>query len=399
MKNHIFFVIKSKIFLNVKGNNIERFIKRLKSNNIDLLNIMYISKNEVNIKIYKNDYDKLVSLKTIYEVNIIDYSGTIKFKNNLLNNKFIIISILLSFMLLYIITNMIFSVDIITNDSKMKTILKEELKELGIKKYNFKKGYNDIQEIKKELLNLHKNEVEWIEIENIGTKYIVRYEPRILNQEKEETDFRNIIAKKDAVITDMDISSGQIIKGVKSYVKKGDVIVSGYITLNDNIIDTVSSKGIVYGETWYKVTITYPYKYYESYETGNKKNVFIIRFLNKEIELFNFNKYKTKATEDEIIIKNSILPILFIKQTQKETNVIDENNTEEELIEKAISYSKIKLEEKLSEGEYIKDYKILSKTKNQNSITLNIFFSIIEDITEYQNIEEYIDSNESKTLE
>lgn len=399
MKNHIFFVIKSKIFLNVKGNNIERFIKRLKSNNIDLLNIMYISKNEVNIKIYKNDYDKLVSLKTIYEVNIIDYFGIIKFKNNLLNNKFIIISILLSFMFLYIITNMIFSVDIITNDSKMKAILKEELKELGIKKYNFKKGYNDIQEIKKELLNLHKSEVEWIEIENIGTKYIVRYEPRILNQEKEETDLRNIIAKKDAVITDMDISSGQIIKGVKSYVKKGDVIVSGYITLNDNIIDTVSSKGIVYGETWYKVTITYPYKYYESYETGNKKNVFVIRFLNKEIELFNFNKYKTKATEDEIIIKNSILPILFIKQTQKETNVIDENNTEEELIEKAISYSKIKLEEKLSEGEYIKDYKILSKTKSQNSITLNIFFSIIEDITEYQNIEEYIDPNESKTLE
>lgn len=399
MKNHIFFVIKSKIFLNVKGNNIERFIKRLKSNNIDLLNIMYISKNEVNIKIYKNDYDKLLSLKTIYEVNIIDYFGIIKFKNNLLNNKFIIISILLSFVFLYIITNMIFSVDIITNDSKMESILKEELKEMGIKKYNFKKDYNDIQEIKKELLNLHKSEVEWIEIENIGTKYIVRYEPRILNQEKEETDLRNIIAKKDAVITDMDISSGQIIKGVKSYVKKGDVIVSGYITLNDNIIDTVSSKGIVYGETWYKVTITYPYKYYESYETGNKKNVFVIRFLNKEIELFNFNKYKTKATEDEIIIKNSILPILFIKQTQKETNVIDENNTEEELIEKAISYSKIKLEEKLSEGEYIKDYKILSKTKNQNSITLNIFFSIIEDITEYQNIEEYIDSNESKTLE
>lgn len=389
MKNNVLFLIKSKISLNIKGNNIERFIKRLKNNNIEILKIKYISNDEINIKIYKNDYDKLIKLKTIYEVEILEYFGIIKTKNNILNNKYIIIFILLSLIFLYIITSIIFDVNVITNDSKMKNILLEELEDLGISKYKFKKSYLELEEIKSKLLKEYRNEIEWIEIENIGTKYIVRYEPRIKNNISEETPLRNIVAKKDCVIRDMNISSGQIIKDVDSYVKKGDIIVSGYITLNENIKDTVSSSGTVYGETWYKVTITYPYKYKEVNETGNSKQVFTIKFLNKDIELFNFNKYENKKIEEKTILKNNILPIKFVKQKQKETIVIDENNTEDELINKAIKYAKDKMYKNLKEREYIKDYKVLNKVKNSDSITLNIFFNIVENVTEYVEIDEY----------
>ncbi|MBQ9071756.1 MAG: sporulation protein YqfD [Bacilli bacterium] len=394
MKNYIFYLLESKLSLNIKGNNVERFIKRLKSNNIEILNIKYISKNEINIKVYKKDYDKIIKLKTIYEINTLDYYGLIKYKNNILNNKFVILSILFALIGLYILSNMIFYVDVVTNDSKMEATLINDLKEYGIDKYKFKKSYEKLQEIKKEILSKHKNELEWLEIENIGTKYIIRYEPRILNNENEETPLRNIIASRDAVITDMKISSGQIIKGVNSYVKKGDIIVSGYIYLNNSVKDTVSSKGSVYGETWYNVTITYPYKYYEKTRTGNEKNVFVIKFLNKEIELFNFNKYETKDEKNNTLLKNNLLPIKFIYQKQYETNIIDENNTEEQLIEKAIEYAKNKMEENLNDNEYVSDYKVLNKIKNNDSITLNIFFNVVLDITEYQEIEEYVEIEE-----
>lgn len=389
MKNYIYFFFKSKLNLNVKGNNIERFIKRLKSNNIELLNIFYISNNEINIKVYKEDYDKILSLKTIYEINILDYYGAVKYKNSILDNKYVIISIIIGLISLYILTNMIFKIEIITNDSEMALKIENELSEMGIKKYKFKKSYNELQLAKKEILSKYRNELEWIEIEVIGTKYIIRYEPRIINEEEEETPYRNIISSKDAIIHSMSISNGQIIKDINSYVKKGDIIVSGYITLNGSVKDTVSSKGIVYGETWYNVTITYPFVYYENYETGNKKDVFVIKFLNKEIELFNFNKYENKNVINNTILKNNILPIKLVKQTQKETHVIDENNTQEELIEKAINYSKNKIREKLNDDEYVKDYKILNKIINKDSITLNIFYSVVENITEYEEIEEY----------
>ncbi len=389
MKNYVLYLIKSKIDIRVKGNNIERFIKRLKSNNIEILNIKYINKCEIIIKIYKDDYENIEKIKTIYEISILNYFGLTKLKNNLSNNKFIIIFIFIALVSLNILTSLIFDIEIVTNDSKMKKILINELEDYGVKKYKFKKSYVDLQRLKNEILNKYKDKIDWIEIENIGTKYIVRYEPRIENIIEEKTPFRNIVAKKDALIIDMDISDGQIIKNKNMYVKKGDVIVSGYIKLNDQIKDTVSAKGEVYGEVWYNVEVTYPYKYYENIETGNKKNVFVIKFLNKEIELFNFKKYTTKNVINNIILKNNLLPISFIYQNQKETNQKIENNTEDEAIKKAIDIANKKINDKLNNDEYIKDYKILNKTTNKDSVTLNIFYTVVLNITSYEQIDEY----------
>ena len=389
MKNNILFLIKSKLNINVKGNNIERFIKRLKNNNIEVINIDYISNKEINVEIYKCDYNKIIKIKTTYEIKILNYYGLIKLKKSLLNNKYIIAFIVICLVLLYILTNMIFNIDIITNDSKMEKVLLEELEDMGIKKYSFKRNYDELQTIKVKLLQKHKDEIEWIEIENIGTKYIIRYESRVKNKVEESKQFRNIVARKNAIIRHMDISSGQIIKDINSYVKKGDIIVSGYIDLNGNIKDTVSSEGKVYGETWYKVSIDYPYKYKEIKTTGKSRKILVFKILNNEIELFNFNKYKTKKKINSTIFKNNLLPIKLILQNQKETKIIDENNTEKEVIKNAINLSIEKINEGLSDREYINNYKILNMIKHKDSITLNIFFSLVEDITEYQIISEY----------
>lgn len=387
MKNYLKFLISSKILVKVSGNNVNRFIKRLKNNNIDLISVSCIEDSLAYIKIYVKDLEKLIDLKTIYELEIIKYYGWSKLKNNIFNNKFMILFILVFTIFLYVISNVIFEVDIYTNDYKMKEKLILELEENGIKKYKFKKSYSELQIIKSKILNKYKNELEWIEIESDGTKYLIKYEPRIINKDEDNQKFRNIVAKKDAVITSVDISTGQIVKGVNSYVKKGDVIVSGYIKLNDSIKDVVAAKGIVLGETWYKVNITYPLTYYENYETGNSKNVFVIKFLNNEYELFNFNKYKTKNKKNYVLLKNNLLPISFVKQNQRQTKIINEKNTEKSAINRALECSKSKIEEKLKEKEYIKDYKILNLTRNDNSITLDVFFTIVEDITEYEEID------------
>ena len=398
MKNSIYNILKSKITLKIIGINKERIIKRLKNNNIEILSLKYIDEGII-VKIYKKDYEKLLSIKTIYELEIINYSGTYAFKNKILNNKYIIISILICLIILYIVTNLIFSIDIITNDNNMKIKIEEELNNNGVSKYKFKKSYKDLQNIKNNILSKYRSEIEWIEIEVIGTKYIVRYEPRIQNNIETNNNYRNIIASKNCLIKDMYVTSGQIIKNKNTYVKKGEIIVSGYIYLNDSIKDTVSASGTIYGECWYNVTVTYPFKYHEEKETGNSKNVIVIKLLNKEIELFNFNKYKDKKVNNTTLLKNNILPIKLIYQKQKEVTIIDENNTEEVAIEKAINYSKEKLKNNLDSDEYVNDYKILNKEIFSDSVKLNIFFSVIENITEYEDIEEYKELEEQNSID
>ena len=88
MKNSVFYQIKSKVVVCVKGNNIERFIHRLVSNKIEILKLKYVKYNEVNITIYKKDYDDLIKLKTVYDVSIIDEKGLIKLKKILIKKLF-----------------------------------------------------------------------------------------------------------------------------------------------------------------------------------------------------------------------------------------------------------------------------------------------------------------------
>ena len=394
MKNSIFNNLSSKVLLKVKGKNIDNFIKRLNNNKIEIFNIKYINYKEIYILISKNNLDKVIKLKSIYKIEIIDYKGLEKFKINILNNKYIILFILFFLIVLYVLSSIIFSIEVITNDSKMRETLIEELNKYGIKKYRFKKNYIDIQNIKNKLLSKHKSDIEWIEIENIGTKYIVKYEPRVKNQIKEEIKKQNIVSRYDALIIDMNIEKGEIVKDVGTYVKKGDIIVNGEVKLNEEIKEVIGTKGNVYGEVWYNVKVTYPYKYYRSIETGKKNKVLVLNFLNKKIEILNFNKFKTKKTKETKLISNNIFPIYLSKEYQKEIKVIDKKYNDETIISPIISYSKNKVKETLSDDEYILNYKILNKQKNKESITLNIFFSLVKNITSYQKIEDKIVNNQ-----
>ena len=385
MKNYLLYLIKSKIILKVQGKNISNFIKKVRNNNIDILNIKYLN-DYILITIYKSDYNKVLDIKTIYDINIIDYKGLIKLRRTIKYNLITILLLILSIFFIYFLSSLIFSIDVVTNDLRMKLLILNELEKQGIKKYSFRNYYSEIKNIKDNILNTYKDKIEWIEIESIGTKYIVKYEPRIINIKEKNYAYRNIIAKKDAMITDILVNSGEIVKSVNTYVKKGEVIVSGKIYLNEELKTIENTDGIIYGEVWYKVNIKYPYKYYEIKETGKKHNIFSIVFLGHRYNIFS--KYKTSNIKDNKVIKENLLPIYISLSNENETIVIDENNTYDEVIDKAILKSKEKISSNLKENEYIKDYKIIYKNDTKEYAELTIFFSVIENITEYEEIVE-----------
>ena len=147
------------------------------------------------------------------------------------------------------------------------------------------------------LLVYYKDEIEWLEIENVGVKYIVRLELRKIPEQADTIENRHIVASKDAIIKIIESSSGQIVKNKNDFVHKGDIIISGSIKLNEETKKNIGAIGNVYGEVWYKTTIEYPLIYKENKETGNKRTVYVLKILNKEIELFNFNKFKNKKVK------------------------------------------------------------------------------------------------------
>ncbi len=377
----------------VEGKNIYNFIFRLNKLGIDLLNINYINKNAVKIEVYKKDYEKIIKNKTIYDINIISYLGLTKIKKDIVNYKYILFFITISFMTIYFLSNLIFRIDIITNDNKMKKKINDYLYQNDIRMFHFKKSYQKLKKIKEGILHKYKNEIDWIEIESVGSKYIIRFEPRLESHLKKEVKYQSIIAKKNAIIYKMNVKNGQIVKNRFDYVKKGDVIVSGYIYLNDKITNTVEAMGDIYGETWYKVKCRYPLKYKNIIKTNKSKNVFTINFLNKEIELFNFNKYKNYEKKNNTLLKNYLLPIAINYQSQHEVILDYENNSYDEALKKAIKTAFDKITKKFTKDEYIKNVKILKTSKEKNYVNLELFISTFEIISSPRKIDYYEPNN------
>lgn len=379
-------LFKSKVLLNVKGKNINRFIKRLTSRKINILSLTYINENEAEILVYKEDYEKIIKIKSIYELLEKDTFGLIKIKKVLKLNRHLIIIFIICLGLFYVLINTIFEIEVVHSNKDIRNLVKEELELNGIKKYTFKKSFKEKEKIKEKILNKHPDKIEWLEIEEKGTKYVIRVEERELAKKNKDTKPRNIVAKKDVVLKKVNASKGDIIRNTDDYVKKGDVIVSGEVMLNEKSMGKVRATGKAYGEVWYVIKTEYPFVYYEEKETGNKKDVYAIKFLNHTIP-FSLNNFKHKKTKDKVILYNQILPIKFVKESQREVKVKKWVLTFDEALLKAKELSIKKVEDNLKENEYIIRNKYLKSSMKDSTIEVEMFFAVYEDVTEYKEIE------------
>ena len=384
MKDKILKIFSSSIKIKVTGRNINNFLKRLINNNINIEKVIPISHKEIDLIINYQDLDKVLKLKTIYNIKIVRYYGKLRIIKRIKKDIFILSSLLISLLLIYTLSNIIFKVEVIHSNKNIIKLVTKELEDNGIKKYKFVKNYQEIEKIKKKILEENKDTLEWLEIIREGTKYTIRVEERIINNKPKDNKIYNIVASKNAVIKNIYAESGEKVRSINTYVKKGDIIISSDITLPNNISKTASGK--VQGEVWYSINIEYPYQYHEIKYTGNKKKVLVLNLLNKRISFFDFHKYKTFNRNIKYIFNNNITPISLIYEDEFETNIINEIYDYATAREKAITKAKKKLLEKYSNIEEVTNVKIINEEDKETKISLSLFVTCLEDITEYQEV-------------
>lgn len=392
MKDKILKIFSSSIKIKVTGRNINNFLKRLINNNINIEKVIPISHKEIDLIINYQDLDKVLKLKTIYNIKIVRYYGKLRIIKRIKKDIFILSSLLISLLLIYTLSNVIFKVEVIHSNKNIIKLVTKELEDNGIKKYKFVKNYQEIEKIKNKILEENKDTLEWLEIIREGTKYTIRVEERIINNKPKDNKIYNIVASKNAVIKNIYAESGEKIRSINTYVKKGDIIISSDITLPNNEKISKTASGKVQGEVWYNINIEYPYQYHEIKYTGNKKKVLVLNLLNKRISFFDFHKYKTFNRNIKYIFNNNITPISLIYEDEYETNIINEVYDYNTAREKAITKAKEKLLEKYPNIKEVTDIKIITEEDKETKIALNLFVTCLEDITEYQEINNNIET-------
>lgn len=377
--------MKNRVKVEIKVNNIKYFVKDIIKENI---NIYFIEEkdNKLIMTVDYSDYKKIKKRKTIKKIKIIEYYGINKVLRFIKHYQVLIISILLGIALNLILSNLILKIEIDTPNNQLRSIVEKNLKKYGISKGHLKKDFIANNKIKEKILYEEKDRIEWMEISTKGTKYIVKVIERKQDKQEEDCIPRNIVSKKKAIVKKIESSDGEIIVKVNDYVDQGTILISGFIHNKDEIVAKKCANGKVYGETWYKATISFPQK--DSVLKKTKDYSWGVSFYILNYEIVWPRKYALYNKKEYNIFGSNFIKagLYFIR--------------EEKIVDKQVNYkiSSIdniavkKVVEEINKNFQIKPLilrkKVLKKYENNDRIVVEVFIALEEDITDYQDISE-----------
>lgn len=356
-----------------------------------ILKIPFIKKKETKdyliLEIEEEYFQKIKKLAPTYEITILKRTGKAYLIHLYKTKKIFLYSIIFAFLVIILLTNIIFSVRVVETDKEIKDMILTDLRENGITRFRFKVSYKRKEAIREKILEKEKDYLEWLEIEEIGTMYQVKVIRRINNPKEEELKPRSIVAKKKGRITRIEADYGEVTTKKNDVVDKGDTLISGLIKNKEEIKTKVAARGKVYAEVWYQVNLNLPTIYQEEIKTGNKKNTLEIIFLDKNIFISELFKYNNSISKETVLYNNPLIPFRISFTKKEEIKLKQVAYQEDKTLKKIKKLAVDKLKQRIGNNIKILSINVLKKKTSADKIEVELFFKVEEDITSYESLE------------
>ncbi len=369
--------MKHYVLVRIKTPKKTSLLLKLNRLNVDIKEIVY-EKDSLTFKIDKQDLKKVKKYLVSYQVEILDETGVYKLKKELKKNNLIITGIFFAVIIFMILSNIIVKINIIHEDSTLRELILESLKEEGVTTLSFKKSYDEYERIIEHIKDEYPNQIEWLEIDVEGMVLNVRVEERIIKEYEQSDSSCHIVASKSGIIESITTQKGVAEVSIHDYVKKGDILINGNIKLNEEIKESVCASGSVYAEVWYHVNAGLPLTEIKETDTGKMRYNLMIKKGSEETVLLKSRVGEEKRVENVLLFRIFGFEFYLQKEYEIETSTI--TYTEEEALEKGISLINEKLELKLDNFEEIIEEKVLQKELKNNNIYIDMFVAVKEQI-------------------
>ena len=356
-----------------------------------ILKIPFIKKKETKdyliLEIEEEYFQKIKKLAPTYEITILKRTGKAYLIHLYKTKKIFLYSTIFAFLVIILLTNIIFSVRVVETDKEIKDMILTDLRENGITRFRFKVSYKRKEAIREKILEKEKDYLEWLEIEEVGTMYQVKVIRRINNPKEEELKPRSIVAKKKGRITRIEADYGEVTTKKNDVVDKGDTLISGLIKNKEEIKTKVAARGKVYAEVWYQVNLNLPTIYQEEIKTGNKKNTLEIIFLDKNIFISELFKYNNSISKETVLYNNPLIPFRISFTKKEEIKLKQVAYQEDKTLKKIKKLAVDKLKQRIGNNIKILSINVLKKKASADKIEVELFFKVEEDITSYESLE------------
>ena len=332
----------------------------------------------------KKDFKRLreISKKTKCKIKIQAKKGLPFVVKKYKKRKVFIILLLLIFLLIFSLSHFIWNIEIECGSNISKGEIIDLVNQEGLKTGVLKNSIDTKEIINK--IRLERDDIAWIGIEIKGTNAIIKIEeadekPEIIDEE----EYCNIVANKDGIITKISAGNGTLLVKEGDVVKKGDILIAGWLEGKYTGRQYVHSIGEVQAKVWYKNTQKVYLQETKKEETGSLETKYSVKINNFQINLHKsipkFEKYDTIETTEKLkLFSNFYLPIEIVKYEYKEYNEVPIIHSVEEAKEIGIEKAEEELKSDIEDKE-ITDKKINVRTE-KDYIEVELIYEVKEEI-------------------
>ncbi|WP_416827273.1 sporulation protein YqfD [Ectobacillus polymachus] len=393
MKNHWIVFFFGYVKVSLRGKGIERLLNDCVRKNIKIWNVKKLGEEHITLYMSIVDVKRLrfIVRKHPCKVFFLGRYGLPFWQKRLLRNSGFAIGFVLCLSLIFLLSNMVWTIEIKGAKPDTEYLLIKELEKMGIKRGKLQFQLPDIETIQRTLTN-NVNSVTWIGVEQKGTSY--QFQVVEKNEPKKEDTLapRNLVAKKEAVITKIFIEEGKPLVAVNDRVEKGQLLVTGTYGKEDSPVQ-VPAKGVVLGETWYESQVEVPIKTTFQVFTGQFLRKHYLILGNVRMPLWGFEKNTYKQYKEEVYKYHVhffawTLPVSYEKVTIREEEAATREYTEKQAIDAGIAMAREDVKKKLDENSSILSEKVLHKIVENGTLKLSLYFKAIENIVATEPITE-----------
>ena len=333
----------------VEGYYIERFINTCMSKGIFFWGMKRTKSTIMHMNIGADEFKQAIKIAKKHGCRIkIDNKHGLPFvMKKYKKRKAFFILLLLVFAIIFALSKFVWNIEVTGNINIDSDEIINALNEDGLKIGTLKSKVNTEEIVNK--IRYQRDDIAWMGIELTGTNAIVKIveadsKPEIVD----ENDYCNIVASKGGIIEKATAQNGTIMVTNGQEVKKGDILIAGYMEGKYTDRYYVNAQG----EVKAKVTYTQNEKIYKKEtkkeKTGNSENKYAIKINNFKINFYKtlskYENYDTMYTSKKIkLFSNFYLPIEIIKYTNYEVTNTEITYNEEQAKEEGTKRAEEKL--------------------------------------------------------
>lgn len=246
-------VISNRVQFLVTGEQVLRFVNLCRNNGIELRHLEH-KEDAIQMEIDTKNFKKLRPLvrKTHVKIHILNRQGPAFFFYRHKRRWWFLFGAAACAGIIYVLSLFIWQIDIDGNSKYTDELILQALAQMKVRT-GCRKSEIDLSGIEEELRLMY-NEITWVSASITGTKLQIELREGDLKISENETGLpANLVADKDAVITNLVVRRGTTAVHYGDEVKKGDVLIEGkvYIYNEDETlkkVDYLTAEGDIFGE-------------------------------------------------------------------------------------------------------------------------------------------------------